>query len=65
MFPWNWSEHSLLGYAALAPVILINTVTDLLKALLGNGSLNTFQHTRVQQNSRRGVFFVARAETVC
>jgi hypothetical protein len=38
-------------------------VTDLLKALLGNDSVNTFQCTRGQQYSRRGVFYVVRAET--
>jgi hypothetical protein len=37
-----------------------NSVKDLPKAFLGNGSVNTFQHTRGQQYSR-SVLYVVRA----
>jgi hypothetical protein len=36
-------------------------VTDLLKALLGNGSANTFQHTRGQPHSSLFVYVVCEA----
>jgi hypothetical protein len=53
--------------------LILGTVTDLLKALLGNGSVNTFQHTHAvnntvavfsmwtaPRNSRRSVFCMVR-----
>jgi hypothetical protein len=42
---------------------IINTVTDLMKALPGNSSVNSPTHTRGQQYSR-SVFYVVRIATV-
>jgi hypothetical protein len=42
----------ILCILPLPYVLSLNTVTDLLKAFLGNGSVNTFQHTMMEDVSQ-------------
>jgi hypothetical protein len=43
---WTTSEFSLLYFYVYKSCKCIYNVTDLLKALLDNGPVNKFQHTR-------------------
>jgi hypothetical protein len=68
MFGKNLLHH--LRHISETPVLfsettgIISLKTDLLTALLDNGSINTFQHTRGQQYKRRVVFYVVRLCTI-